>query len=134
MGSCVSAEAVQAAAAEGVVEVAGAQWHDAIFNGVESSGPFGHVRGNGALVLTAHALHLTRCLPKRRFSVPYAAITAITEEDWFLSRRVWGRKHVVVAFTRDGHADRIAFYLPPRVQPQVIDAIRQHCGSTQSSQ
>lgn len=75
--------------------------------GVESRGP-AQLRGNGALILTAHQLHFFPLVAASDFQIPLERIKEVKTVRAHLGKTV-GRQLLHVSFTVDGGEDAVAF-------------------------
>jgi hypothetical protein len=78
--------------------------HDAVnFFGMASAAA-GQIRGSGILVLTTRALHFEMLVPRRDFTVPLEAITAVETPRSFAGKSD-ARRLLVVSFAGEGGVD-----------------------------
>jgi len=77
--------------------------------GLESRGVT-QARGNGALVLTATSLHWFQLVPEWDLGIPLANVAKAGKTKWHLGKSI-GRDVLHVAFTLDGRADSMAWYV-----------------------
>jgi hypothetical protein len=85
--------------------------NNASFFGQESRG-FGHLRGNGTLVITDHELVFEMWLPRKEFVIPLRSITGIETPTSFLGKTRF-TPLLKVAFTDgSGKPDSMAWQVP----------------------